>query len=143
MPTAKKVEEKQAPEKPAREVKVEKEALKQKIEHMTELVHKAFLAGLGGISLAHEEVEKFVKRAIERGEVSEKEGKKLARELIEKTKKKGDASAKKSKLSQKVKSAFPKLNLKIELPSKKDFEELNSQINELNKKVDQLLQRKT
>ncbi|MBK8128811.1 MAG: phasin family protein [bacterium] len=46
------------------------------------------MAGIGAVVLAQEEVEEFVNKLIDRGEIAEKDGRKLINEVVEKRKKK-------------------------------------------------------
>jgi hypothetical protein len=41
------------------------------------LAHKVLLAGIGVVALTQEEIEKFVAKLVERGEIAEQDGKKL------------------------------------------------------------------
>ncbi len=64
--------EKKVPEKPAT-----KEEAEQKKRGMTEMVRRVLLAGVGGVVLAQEEIEDFVDRLVDKGEIAEQDGKKL------------------------------------------------------------------
>ena len=51
-----------------------------------EAVHKVLLAGIGAAALAQEEIEDFVNRLVERGEIAEADGKKMIKDVLEKRK---------------------------------------------------------
>lgn len=67
---------------------------------------KILLASIGAIALAQGEVEQFVEKLVERGEIAEKDGKKLIYEILEKRKEKlGTAE---EKISKRVERIFNK-----------------------------------
>ena len=53
---------------------------------LMEAVHKVLLAGIGAAALAQEEIEDFVNRLVERGEIAEADGKKMMKDVLEKRK---------------------------------------------------------
>ena len=54
---------------------------------LMEAVHKVLLAGIGAAALAQDEIEDFVNRLVERGEIAEADGKKMLKDVMEKRKK--------------------------------------------------------
>src|SRR5438552_8651713 len=56
-------------------------------ESFGELLRKFALASVGAVVLAQEEIEEFVRRLVEKGELAEKDGRTLVRDLLEKWKK--------------------------------------------------------
>ncbi len=118
------------PTKPKEEVVEEP---KDKSQHqMMEMVRRMFLATIGAAVIAQEEIEAFVNKLVERGEIAEKDGKKLINEMMEKRKSKtmdvGD------EISKNVESVLSRMNI----PSKADVDALGQKINALSKKVDEL-----
>ena len=93
---------------------------------------KLLLASIGAIALAQDEIESFVNKLVERGEIAEKEGKKLISELKDKRKKSTEKAQ--EEINQQVKEVLAKMNV----PTKSDVEKLNKQVSELSKKVDEL-----
>lgn len=98
------------------------------------LARKALLAGMGAMALTQEEVEKFVNKLVERGEIAEQEGKKLIRDVSEKRKK--DASKAQAELDKRVEDLLGRMNV----PTKADIDTLSGKIAELSKKIDELKQ---
>jgi poly(hydroxyalkanoate) granule-associated protein len=96
------------------------------------LLRKTLLAAIGAAALAQEEMEEFVNRLIERGEIAESEGRKLVRDLTERRKRE-TASAEK-RFDAQMEAALSRVNL----PSKTDIERMNAKITELNARLDQL-----
>lgn len=96
------------------------------------LSRRVLLAGIGAVALAQEEVEEFVDKLVERGEIAEKDGRKLVREVMDKRKKEGEKAE--DELSKRVEGILDRLNV----PSKADIEELSQKIAVLTKKIDEL-----
>ncbi len=93
---------------------------------------KILLASIGAVALAQEEVEVFVNRLIERGEIAEQEGRELINEIIDKRKQSRKET--KDRLSQRVEEALDRMNV----PTKEDIGALSDKITALSKKIDDL-----
>jgi poly(hydroxyalkanoate) granule-associated protein len=99
---------------------------------LLDISRRVLLAGIGAVALAQDEVEEFVNKLVERGEIAEKDGRKLVREVMDKRKKEGDKAE--DELGKRVESILDRLNV----PSKADIEELSQKIAALTKKIDDL-----
>jgi poly(hydroxyalkanoate) granule-associated protein len=95
-------------------------------------VRKVLLAGIGAVALAQDEIEDFVHKLVERGEIAEKDGKKLVRDLLERRKKERSRAGK--ELDQRVGELLQRMNV----PTRADLETLSAKIADLNAKVDKL-----
>ncbi|MCK4744626.1 phasin family protein [Candidatus Parcubacteria bacterium] len=96
---------------------------------MSDLIKETILTGLGIASLTKEKAEKLVKDLIKEGEVSEGEGSKLAKELLEKAE--NNKKALEKQTEKIVHNALKKLNI----PSRKDIVGLNNKVEKLYKKL--------
>ena len=99
---------------------------------MFEVSRRLLLAAIGAVSFAQDEVEDFIDRLVERGEIAEKEGKQLAKEVLEKRAEKRRTIE--GEVNQRLHAAVERLNV----PTKKDIEELSAKVAELTKKVEEL-----
>ena len=108
------------------------EDLEREGNPFVEAVRNVLLASIGAVALAQEEIEDFVNRLIERGEIAEKDGKKLVNEIMEK-RKKGSYKAE-DEVNKRVDSVLQRMNV----PTKSDIDSLSKKIRELSKKVDEL-----
>jgi poly(hydroxyalkanoate) granule-associated protein len=97
-----------------------------------EAVRKVLLAGVGAVALTVDAVEDVVEKLVERGELTEEEGRKLMRDIFERRKK--DAKKAEEELSKRV----DELMARFDMPTKAEFEGLSAKIAELSKKVDDL-----
>jgi poly(hydroxyalkanoate) granule-associated protein len=93
---------------------------------------KVLLAGIGAVALAQDEIEDFVEKLVERGEIAEKDGKKLVREVMDKRKKETEKAE--DTLGKRVEEILDRMNV----PTKHDIEALSDKITALTKKVDEL-----
>ncbi len=103
---------------------------------MLEMARKVLLAGIGAIALTQEEVEKVVNKLIERGEIAEKDGRKLIKDVMEKRRKKAEEvqAETEGEIEQKMEGVLSRMNI----ASKSDIDALNRKITELTKKLDEL-----
>jgi len=68
-------------------IEIIEEEVNEESNALLEAVRRVLMAGVGVVVLAQEEVEEFVNKLIERGEIAEKDGRKLINEVVEKRKK--------------------------------------------------------
>jgi poly(hydroxyalkanoate) granule-associated protein len=101
---------------------------------LLETVRKVLLAGVGVVALAQEEVEEFVEKLVERGEIAERDGRKLIRDLKEKRLHKGKTVE--DDLDRRIEQVLHGMNI----PSKADIDALSASIAKLTEKVDELKQ---
>ena len=99
-----------------------------------EASRKVMLASIGAVALAQDELEDFIGKLIERGEIAEKDGNKLMREVREKRKKR--AHDLEQDMTRKVRETMERMNI----PSRADLEKLTESIATLAEKIDGLAQ---
>lgn len=97
-----------------------------------EAARKVLLAGIGAIALAQEEIEEFVNRLVERGEIAEKDGRKLLSEVMDRRKK--DVERTEDEVTKRIESVMDRMSV----PSKADIDTLSEKISVLTKKIDEL-----
>ena len=114
---------------------------------LMEAVHKVLLAGIGAAALAQEEIEDFVNRLVERGEIAEADGKKMMKDVLEKRKQMVKMPAKPAVQPKKITSDIEKriedLMAKMNIPTKDEIDALSAKITVLTKKVDELKKSET
>ncbi|MCK4518602.1 MAG: polyhydroxyalkanoate synthesis regulator [Candidatus Omnitrophica bacterium] len=95
---------------------------------MRDFLEKAMNLGLGALVVTREKVEAVVDELVKKGEVGQEEGDKLVKELVDKGKEgKEEIEAQIEKM---IKAIFEKLDL----PTRKEFNELKSEIENLKEK---------
>ncbi len=105
---------------------------KEEKNQLLDLARKVLLAGIGAVALAQDEVEEFVDKLVERGEIAEKDGRKLVREVMERRKK--DAEKAEDEVTHHIEEVLDRMMV----PTKADIEALGDKIAHLSKKVDEL-----
>ncbi len=101
---------------------------------LLDLARKVLLAGVGAVALAQDEVEDFVNRLVERGEIAEKDGRQLVRDLLERRKQ--EAAKAEEELDKRVAELLQRMNV----PTKADIDALSAKITALTQKVEELKQ---
>jgi poly(hydroxyalkanoate) granule-associated protein len=114
--------------KPASEVPPIEEAQSSLMDSL----RRVMLASIGAMALTRDELQMFIDKLIERGEVAEEEGKKLMNELMEKRKKKTDEAQ--DMAVQRVQEVLDQMNI----PTRADINALGEKITSLSKKIDEL-----
>lgn len=99
---------------------------------LLDAARKVLFAGIGAVVLTQEAIEDFVNRLIERGEIAEKDGRKLINDVMAKRKK--DAEKAEDEVTKRVETVLDRMSV----PSKADIDALSEKITELSKKVDAL-----
>lgn len=119
---------------PTKEKPVVEKATNGKEEHgpLFEAARKVLLASIGAVALAQDEIEDFINRLVERGEIAEKDGRKLMNEVMDRRKKETEKAN--DEVSKRVEEILDRMNV----PTKSDIEALGEKIAVLSKKVDEL-----
>jgi poly(hydroxyalkanoate) granule-associated protein len=120
------------PTKSKAETPVVEESKEKNQSQMFDLLRHVLLASIGAVVILEEEIEALVNKMIERGEIAEKDGKKLVREVMDKRK------GKAQKLDEQIKKDVEAVLERISIPTKADVEELSQKITVLTTKVDEL-----
>ena len=97
-----------------------------------EASRKVLLAGIGAVALAQDEIEDFIGKLVERGEIAEQDGKRLFSEIMDKRKK--GANKAEDEFTKRVEEILDRMNV----PTKDDINKLGQKITNLTKKVDEL-----
>lgn len=99
-------------------------------------LRRILMAGIGVAVLAQEEIEDFVTRLVERGEIAESDGRSLVSDVLERRKQTIRERSKQASdnVDQHIEGVLNKLNV----PTQSEISDLSKQISELSKKVDEL-----
>jgi poly(hydroxyalkanoate) granule-associated protein len=123
------------------EVEITEELLEENGHNpMLEMARKVLLAGIGAVALTQEEVEKFVQKLTERGEIAEKDGRRLINELMEKRRRKTEKASAEADVT--YESRMEEILARMNIPSKSDIDALSRKIGALTEKVDELSKQK-
>ncbi len=92
---------------------------------MLDLLKKGILTGIGLGIITKDKIEEVVKKTIQEAKLSEEEGKKLLASLLE------QSDEYQTNLETKIHEQVNKVIGKLDLPSKKEFEALKKELEEL------------
>ena len=114
--------------------KAKKKTTKAREEKWTwvDVLRTPILASVGAFTMAEEGIEKFAKDLVERGEASEKEGKKIVNDFRKRT------TRNRKDFEKKIDDRIEKALKAFRLPTKKDVNTLLKTVEKLEKKVDTL-----
>ncbi len=119
------------------EVEVTEELLEENGHNpMLEMARKVLLASIGAVALTQEEIEKFVNKLIDRGEIAEKDGRKLISDVMEKRRRKAEEAT--AEVEQTYEGRMEEVLARMNIPSKNDIDALSRKITTLTEKVDEL-----
>jgi poly(hydroxyalkanoate) granule-associated protein len=123
----------------AEKIEIVEEKVDEGRRAFVETARKVLLASVGAVAVAQEELESFVNRLIERGEIAEKDGRKMLDDIRSRrgeAQEKAEDQAKKaqSQVDKRIEDILERLNV----PTKSDIEKLSQKITRLSKKVDDL-----
>jgi poly(hydroxyalkanoate) granule-associated protein len=96
---------------------------------MSDLFKKTFLAGLGAMSLTREKAQEITNDLIRRGELAKTDEAKFVRDLLDL------AEKNKSGLEEKIEKGIEKVLSKLDIPTRKEVDELKAEIAKLSKKI--------
>lgn len=94
---------------------------------------KILLASVGAMALAQDEIEDFLNRLVERGELAESEGRKLMEEIRDR--RRTNMGKAEDLLTTRLESMLKRLNI----PTKAEMERLSDKIAALSKKLDEMI----
>jgi poly(hydroxyalkanoate) granule-associated protein len=114
------------------EIKVQESAEEAEQNLFYNMARKVLLAGMGAVVLTQAEVERFVNKLVERGEIAERDGKKLMRDIVDKRKKQT------KKAEDELDTRLQEILNRMNVPTKSDIDALSAKITALTKKVDEL-----
>lgn len=97
---------------------------------LTGLVRQLLLVHAGAVALTRDEIEAFVNKLVERGELAQKDAAKLLSDTWDKP----EAKQAGEQLDQRMEEVLNRLNI----PSRRDIEALNARIGQLTTRVEEL-----
>ena len=103
---------------------------------LLEGLRRVLMAGIGVAVLAQEEIEDFVTKLVERGEIAENDGRSLVSDILERRRKEIQERSRQAGggVDRRIEGMLSRLNV----PTQSDINNLSEQISELSKKVDEL-----
>ena len=107
-----------------------------------DVVRRMMLAGFGAFALTRDEAEQFLNRLVERGEIAQKDAQHLIDEAVAKlrtaTPQAPSVEANVTNLTHQVETGLEQLLNRMNIPSKRDIDELSAKIAQLAARVEEL-----
>ena len=97
---------------------------------------RVLLAGMGAAAMAQEEMDTFLKKLVEKGEIAEQDSKKWMKEFMEKGRKQTLDTV--HNIEENSMEGLEKLLGRLNIPTKKDLENLSERVELLAKRVEEL-----
>ncbi len=122
-------------------IEVTEETLTENSKPLVDSVRRILLASVGAVVLAQEEVESFLNKLVERGEIADKDARQVLNDVVENQKQLVSNTTKRANLpsinvdvDRRMENVLNRLNL----PTRTEINQLSVQISALSEKVDEL-----
>lgn len=100
-------------------------------------LRRVLMAGIGAVALTQEQIEDFVNKLVERGEIADGDARKLLGDVLDRRKKLVQDGTRKAE--EGVDKRIEGLMVRMNIPSKSEIDSLSLKITELSRKVDELI----
>jgi poly(hydroxyalkanoate) granule-associated protein len=104
-------------------------------------LRKLLLASIGAVAMTRDETEAFVNKLVERGELAQKDAEKLLREFQARLRRNQvgpQVDKQVEKVSSRVEQGMEEFLNRLNIPSKRDIDELSAKIAQLAARVEEL-----
>jgi poly(hydroxyalkanoate) granule-associated protein len=116
-------------------VKEVEEATSKAGNTLVEGLRKLLLASIGVVAMTRDETEAFVNKLVERGELAQKDAEKLMKEVQARFR---EGRPQTQKVGERVEQGMEDFLNRLNIPSKRDIDELSAKIAQLSARVDEL-----
>ena len=104
-----------------------------------ELLRKVVLAGVGAVAMSRDETEQLVAKLVERGELAQKDAEKLLRDVQSRLRQsRPDVQEQAEKVTIRAQQGMEDFLNRLNIPSKRDIEDLSAKIAQLAARVEEL-----
>lgn len=102
---------------------------------MFDSVRRIMLASLGAVALTRDEAENFVNKLVDRGELAQKDAERLIGEMRTKLRQKRPTA---DQVEERVEQGVEQFLNRLNIPSKRDIDDLTTKIAQLTARVEEL-----
>ena len=102
---------------------------------LVEGLRRLLLASVGAVAMTFDEAEGFVNKLVERGELAQKDAEKLLKEVQTRFR---ESRPQAQKVGERVEQGMEDFLNRLNIPSKRDIDELSAKIAQLSARVDEL-----
>jgi|SRR5687768_18050965 poly(hydroxyalkanoate) granule-associated protein len=110
---------------------------------LVEGLRRLLLASVGAVALSRDETEAFLNKLVERGELAQKDAEKLLRELQNRVRQgRPQVGPQVEKIGARMEQGMEEFLNRLNIPSKRDIDELSAKIAQLAARVEELRKQK-
>jgi len=102
---------------------------------LVEGLRRLLLASIGAVAMTRDETEAFVNKLVERGELAQKDAERLMRELSSRMR---QSRPQVREVGERMEQGVEEFLNRLNIPSKRDIEELSAKIAQLSARVEEL-----
>lgn len=99
-------------------------------------VRRLMLAAVGAVAMTRDEMEQFVTRLVDRGELAERDAKTMVNDVM--SRRKQDVTLAADEAEARVETRLEQVLNRMNIPSKRDIDELSDKIAQLSVRVEEL-----
>ena len=99
-------------------------------------VRRLMLAAVGALAMTRDEMEQFVTRLVDRGELAERDAKTMVNDVM--SRRKQDVTLAADEAEARVETRLEQVLNRMNIPSKRDIDELSDKIAQLSVRVEEL-----
>jgi poly(hydroxyalkanoate) granule-associated protein len=99
-------------------------------------VRRLMLAAVGAVAMTRDEMEQFVNRMVDRGEIAERDAKSMISDVM--SRRKRDVEVATDEAEARVETRLEQVLNRMNIPSKRDIDELSDKIAQLSTRVEEL-----
>lgn len=99
-------------------------------------VRRLMLAAVGAVAMTRDEMEQFVNRMVDRGEIAERDAKTMINDVMSRRKRDVEVAA--DEAESRVETRLEQVLNRMNIPSKRDIDELSDKIAQLSARVEEL-----
>ena len=122
------------------EIEVKLNEIKDEVSERTapllDGVRRLMLAAVGAVAMTRDEMEQFITRLVDRGEIAERDAKKLLNDVMARRKREVGQVAEEAEA--RVESRLEQVLNRMNIPTKRDIDELSNKIALLSSRVEEL-----
>jgi poly(hydroxyalkanoate) granule-associated protein len=113
-----------------------KDNVSERTAPLVDGVRRLMLAAVGAVAMTRDEMEQFVNRLVDRGEIAERDAKSLVNDVMSRRKRDVESAA--DEAEARVETRLEQVLNRMNIPSKRDIDELSDKIAQLSARVEEL-----
>ncbi|MBA3470071.1 MAG: phasin family protein [Herpetosiphonaceae bacterium] len=113
-----------------------KDDVSERTAPLVDGVRRLMLAAVGAVAMTRDEMEQFVNRMVDRGEIAERDAKSMISDVM--SRRKRDVEVASDEAEARVETRLEQVLNRMNIPSKRDIDELSDKIAQLSSRVEEL-----